>query len=553
MVINSNQDTCKECMCIVSASTEQVLVFSVRVRLALSPQQMGLARGPSRAHVDLGRLEALMCVQCSRNEWARTQMHAHGRPMTLTRTIQNTKDGRFKCQRVEVEGISLAPGSNGSSNASSTLEATQVRRRRSMASELAELELESADYVAEAEARLDANAAELEFEPEMGEEQELGVDGGDWRGKRHSVGARTNQYSRPTKFGSMAPLVCPQIDCKQEDQIRLENDCCTYCKSFDFCAHKSHHRCHPNALCISSAVGNLTDLAKGVKLSELSPGAVALPPRLSIDSMFTCHCKPGFLGDGRFCRDIDECADNRLNDCDPKSTSCINLPGGYECRCKTGYKPVLELQAEKQQTASTKMDAAVTWTMAQTAAPALEPSTKSVRVCADINECADGKLNRCHPQARCINKRGSYKCHCKRGFLGNGIECHKWFSSDPNVAAYLHRHASGGPSAPGASSNGSARARVVNKPLGNLNDPDEDDSQMDAQSRELENNERDSGEEEEEASIGEERVDYDDAASGDQLGPESPVPKLNEAKWEPLKLDSSPPLNLQQVSDARHY
>jgi len=40
----------------------------------------------------------------------------------------------------------------------------------------------------------------------------------------------------------------------------------------------------------------------------------------------------------------------------------------------------------------------------------------------DINECSLGTSN-CHINAICSNTIGSYECHCKPGFIGNGIEC----------------------------------------------------------------------------------------------------------------------------------
>ena len=41
---------------------------------------------------------------------------------------------------------------------------------------------------------------------------------------------------------------------------------------------------------------------------------------------------------------------------------------------------------------------------------------------SDINECARS-TNNCHPQARCENTIGSFKCKCRDGFAGNGVRC----------------------------------------------------------------------------------------------------------------------------------
>jgi Tol biopolymer transport system component len=44
-----------------------------------------------------------------------------------------------------------------------------------------------------------------------------------------------------------------------------------------------------------------------------------------------CACVDGYMGDGRTCTDVDECAGS--NDCSP-SGECLNTEGGYACRCR---------------------------------------------------------------------------------------------------------------------------------------------------------------------------------------------------------------------------
>lgn len=41
----------------------------------------------------------------------------------------------------------------------------------------------------------------------------------------------------------------------------------------------------------------------------------------------------------------------------------------------------------------------------------------------DINECADLPLNPCHLHADCLNVPGTYKCECRVGYTGNGLQC----------------------------------------------------------------------------------------------------------------------------------
>lgn len=38
------------------------------------------------------------------------------------------------------------------------------------------------------------------------------------------------------------------------------------------------------------------------------------------------------------CKDIDECADESLNDCPPETTHCVNSFGNYSCECRPGFQ-----------------------------------------------------------------------------------------------------------------------------------------------------------------------------------------------------------------------
>ncbi|XP_064919265.1 nidogen-2 isoform X2 [Columba livia] len=48
----------------------------------------------------------------------------------------------------------------------------------------------------------------------------------------------------------------------------------------------------------------------------------------------TCECLPGYAGDGIYCSDVDECAENP---CHPAAT-CYNTPGSFSCQCPPGYE-----------------------------------------------------------------------------------------------------------------------------------------------------------------------------------------------------------------------
>ncbi|KXJ17132.1 Hemicentin-2 [Exaiptasia diaphana] len=100
------------------------------------------------------------------------------------------------------------------------------------------------------------------------------------------------------------------------------------------------------------------------------------------DGSYSCACKAGFYGDGRNCRDIDECSGDYSCHVNAK---CKNTDGSYDCVCNAGYQG--------------------------------DGSS-----CQDIDECST-KAHGCHVNATCKNTDGSYSCACKAGFYGDGRNC----------------------------------------------------------------------------------------------------------------------------------
>lgn len=282
--------------------------------------------------------------------------------LSLWAPMSNQKDGRLKCQNVQTSSLDQADLTNSIIN---------PRAQRSTW-------LDSDPFGYE---QYDSN--ELDDSTDLESNSDL-----------NNSAARDKRHTEP---------VCPSIDCKADQQIRFNDDCCTYCKDFDFCARAKLERlCHKEAHCSTNNAS--LELASGSQ---------------SINAALDCKCKHGFRGDGRSCSDIDECLEPDLNLCDPRSTNCVNTAGGFECKCKPGFKPTQPARlSDSHRGAQTK--------------------------CIDVDECTEPKLNKCHKEADCINLPGSFKCRCRLGFLGNGYECFKWVQPTSSTsAAYIHRHSNG--------------------------------------------------------------------------------------------------------------
>ena len=53
---------------------------------------------------------------------------------------------------------------------------------------------------------------------------------------------------------------------------------------------------------------------------------------------YFCSCREGYTGDGKDCRDIDECKDPELASLCVENAECCNLPAHFVCKCKEGFE-----------------------------------------------------------------------------------------------------------------------------------------------------------------------------------------------------------------------
>uniref|UniRef100_A0A8C5QIT0 Thrombospondin-2 n=1 Tax=Leptobrachium leishanense TaxID=445787 RepID=A0A8C5QIT0_9ANUR len=123
------------------------------------------------------------------------------------------------------------------------------------------------------------------------------------------------------------------------------------------------------------------------------------------DGSWSCGaCPAGYIGNGTFCEDLDECA--LITDACFRLGGvhrCVNTDPGYHCLpCPPRYKGN------------------------QPFGSGLEIAKKDKQECEPVNPCKD-KSHNCHKYAECIYighfSDPSYKCECRTGYAGDGIIC----------------------------------------------------------------------------------------------------------------------------------
>jgi len=96
---------------------------------------------------------------------------------------------------------------------------------------------------------------------------------------------------------------------------------------------------------------------------------------------------------------VDECAEG-ISTCDQVSTECVNVPGGYFCQCRQGFRPNGTSMAPAGRLP-------VRWS------------------CADADECSGWSGgHRCPVGTVCRNTVGSYECVCQ----ADDASCHEVIS-----------------------------------------------------------------------------------------------------------------------------
>uniref|UniRef100_A0AC34Q6P6 Uncharacterized protein n=1 Tax=Panagrolaimus sp. JU765 TaxID=591449 RepID=A0AC34Q6P6_9BILA len=176
-----------------------------------------------------------------------------------------------------------------------------------------------------------------------------------------------------------------------------------YCQDIDECTQ--NNPCHPQATCINSpgsftcrcpdgwtgngitACLNPADQAcSNAKCSSAGNSSLCLAVQIADKMADVCECQANYRYNSLIgqCEDIDECLEDR-NNCDVATTICVNKPGGFTCKCASGYEG-------------------------------------TSGICTDIDECERG-IAGCHVNAHCINRIGGVECRCGAGYSGDGTNC----------------------------------------------------------------------------------------------------------------------------------
>ncbi|KAJ8309420.1 hypothetical protein KUTeg_014294 [Tegillarca granosa] len=143
---------------------------------------------------------------------------------------------------------------------------------------------------------------------------------------------------------------------------------------------------------------------------------------------YQCQCRPGYVGDGKTCGDINECS-AELNVCH-SAAKCYNVPGSFQCQCLPGYRGDGRI-CERDDATICGVD------VCHVHAQCVYNSDLQRPAC----ECRSGyrgngtyctsaaftclEVDICHDDAQCVydSDNDEYRCECNEGYSGDGENC----------------------------------------------------------------------------------------------------------------------------------
>ncbi|XP_034105808.1 LOW QUALITY PROTEIN: cubilin homolog [Drosophila albomicans] len=136
------------------------------------------------------------------------------------------------------------------------------------------------------------------------------------------------------------------VHCRLHHNACLSNQSAELCGSHGTCLSASNAAGY---VCICDqgwtwADANVTQASASPCTRDVDECAPEINPChdecINLPGSFRCAaCPPGYTGDGKYCRDIDECRDGNNGGCSQRPTvSCINTEGSFRCgRCPIGW------------------------------------------------------------------------------------------------------------------------------------------------------------------------------------------------------------------------
>ncbi|XP_049591742.1 fibrillin-2 isoform X1 [Syngnathus scovelli] len=220
--------------------------------------------------------------------------------------------------------------------------------------------------------------------------------------------------------------VCKQGYILSGPQCTDVNECETgqhECSDFSQCVNTvGSHAC----FCLSGFTGDGKNCSDFDECQIQNGGCHNVASCINTPGSFTCDCPVGTEGDGYRCRDVNEC---ELNSTLPHNCSdralCRNTYGAYDCQCRDGYLgdgfDCEDLdECQENTTCSTNMSCSNT--IGSYSCLCIFGLVYDKGTCVNEDTCLNASFI-CHPLAECHQYQGSFYCHCKDGYQGDGREC----------------------------------------------------------------------------------------------------------------------------------
>jgi len=151
---------------------------------------------------------------------------------------------------------------------------------------------------------------------------------------------------------------------------------------------------------------------------------------VNLQGRFDCSCDLGFVGDGWWCDDADECEGDN-NPC-PEGSECVNLPGNFQC-LEEGEASQVSSTPSRAPSVTNRPSSMPSESPSISADPSNRPSVRpsasawptsrpSSQPSAQPTGCPGAGGGECSENAECVDlteeRRG---CRCNEGFVGDGV------------------------------------------------------------------------------------------------------------------------------------